>query len=179
MNDRASTIASNLAQHVDSRHALLEIGAGKGRVARALHQATGVDIELVDVVDYNETELLLRLYDGRQLPFDDCSFDYSLLIFVLHHTPDPLIVLREALRVSRLGLLVVENHVAGPVRRPITRIFDSIPHFQHGVPICYHTMTIDEWHGLVAQVPARARLLSRFSLGFFWQNFITRIEKEG
>ncbi len=176
MADRATIIAENLARHFSSQHRVLEIGAGKGHVARALQQAAQVDIKLVDVVDYNETELVLELYDGVQLPFRDQSFDYSLLIFVLHHTPDPLRVLREALRVSRCGVLVVENHVEGWARKQVTRVVDSVPHWQYGVPICYHTHTIAEWHRLFEQLPARAELVTQFNLGFFWENFVTRVE---
>ncbi len=176
MTDRATAIAENLAQHLLPHQSLLEIGAGKGHVARALRQAARVDIQLVDVVDYNETELELQVYDGEQLPFRDGAFDYSLLIFVLHHTRDPLVVLQEALRVSRCGVLVVENHVAGRLRRPLTRLIDSIPHYQHGVPICFHTHTIAEWQRLIGQLPVRIELLARFNLDWFWQNFVMKIE---
>ncbi len=169
-------IAENLARHFSPEHTLLEIGAGKGHVARALQQAAQVDIQLVDVVNYNETELQIELYDGVQLPFDDQSFDYSLLIFVLHHTPDPQRVLREALRVSRCGVLVVENHVAGWLRQQVTRAIDSIPHWQHGVPICYHAHTLDEWRALFEQLPAHAKLVTRFNLGPFWENFVMLVE---
>ncbi len=179
VTDRATAIAQHLAFHLAPGQRLLEIGAGKGLVARALQQTAQVEIKLVDVVDYNETELELEVYDGVRLPFRDESFDYSLLIFVLHHTPDPSIVLKEALRVSRRGVLVVENHVEGRLRRPLTRTIDSIPHFQHGVPICYHTRTASEWAHYFEQLPVRVELLARFQIGFFWQNLILRLEKPG
>ncbi len=177
MTDRATAIAEKLARHLVPHQSLLEIGAGKGHVARALQQAARVDIKLVDVVDYNETELQLEVYDGVQLPFRRHSFDYSLLIFVLHHTPDPLVVLREALRVSRCGVLVVENHVEGWLRRPLTRVIDSIPHYQHGVPICYHTHTISEWQRRFEVLPVHVELLTRFDLDLFWQNFVMKVEE--
>jgi ubiquinone/menaquinone biosynthesis C-methylase UbiE len=177
VTDRATIIAEKLARHFLPQQRLLEIGAGQGHVARALQQAARVDIKLVDVVDYNETELLLELYDGVRLPFRDEAFDYSLLVFVLHHTPAPLVVLREALRVSRCGVLVVENHVAGRLRQMLTRTLDSIPHLQYGVPICYHVHTSAEWQQLIERLPVRAELLTRFNLGFFWQNFVVKVEK--
>ncbi len=177
MNARAATIASNLADHFAPNHRLLEIGAGKGHVALALRQATRAQIHLVDVVDYNETELPLDLYDGLRLPYDDDSFDYSLLVFVLHHTPDPLLVLREALRVSLRGVFVIENHVPERMLKPVTRFFDSIPHYQHGVPVCYHTFASDEWIRLFNTLPVHAVPLGRFNMGFFWRNFVVRLDK--
>ncbi len=177
MTDRASLIAQQLAPYLSPGQALLEVGAGKGHVARALQEASGAEIHLVDVVDYNETDLPLQVYDGSHLPFADREFDHSLLVFMLHHTPDPLAVLAEALRVSRGGVIVVENHVEGRLRQPITRAVDSIPHWRHGVPICYHTQTIQDWQALFERLPARVELLSRFQVGWFWSNFVMRVER--
>ncbi len=177
MTDRAQIIAQNLAPHFKPGQHLLEIGAGKGRVALALSQGANVDIQLVDVVDYNETELPLQVYDGVHLPFDDCVFDYALLVFVLHHTPDPLVVLREALRVSKSGVIVVENHVPGWPRQQITRLIDSIPHWQHGVPICYRAQTIADWQRTFAALPVHTELLGRFAVGRFWDNFVMKVNK--
>ncbi len=178
MTDRATLIANQLAPHVAAQQQLLEIGAGKGLVAQALQQATQTRITLVDVVDYNQTNLPLKTYNGLHLPFPDASFDYSLLIFVLHHTADPLPVLREALRVSRCGVLIVENHVQGWLRQQFTRAIDSIPHFQYGVPICYRAQAIADWQQTFERLPVRAELLSRFAMsGGFWQNFVMRLSK--
>ncbi|MBI5877587.1 MAG: class I SAM-dependent methyltransferase [Chloroflexi bacterium] len=155
---------------------MLEIGAGDGHVADALRRATGAYLTLVDVVDYNRTPLKLHTYDGQNLPFADRSFDYSLLVFVLHHTPDPLIVLREALRVARDGVVIVENHVEGRLRRPFTRAIDSIPHFRWGVPVCHHTNTAIQWSTLFARAGVHVEELSRFEMnGGFWQNVVLRL----
>lgn len=178
MTDRATLIARQLAPYFSPQQSLLEIGAGKGLVARELQRKTQAPLTLVDVVDYNQTDLPLQIYDGLHLPFPDESCDYSLLIFVLHHTPDPIPVLAEALRVARRGVVIAENHVEGWLRKPITRVIDSIPHWQHGVPICYCARTIDEWQAVFAHFPVRAELLSRFAMGGgFWQNFVMRLNK--
>ncbi len=177
MTERAHVIAQHLAPYFKPGQHLLEIGAGKGLVAQALQRMTQTQITLVDVVNYNQTDLPLKIYDGRHLPFGEESFDYSLLIFVLHHTPEPLPVLREALRVARHGALIVENHVEGWLRRQVTRAIDSIPHFQHGVPICYRAQTIEAWQQTFARLPVRAELLARFEMGRgFWQNFVMKLE---
>ncbi|MBI3734661.1 MAG: class I SAM-dependent methyltransferase [Chloroflexi bacterium] len=178
MTDRAAIIATHLAPHFAAHHRLLEIGAGKGLVAQAIQRATGAQISLVDVVDYNQTNLPLKVYDGQTLPFGDAAFDFSLLVFVLHHTPDPLPVLREALRVARLGVIIAENHVAGGLRQRLTRMIDSIPHLQYGVPICYRAQTIGEWQSTFEQLSVRADLLGRFNMNAgFWQNFVMRLAK--
>ncbi len=174
--DRATQIAQQLEPHLEPGQRVLEIGAGDGRVAETLQRRTGAQFTLVDVVDYNQSRLPCTTYDGSHLPFPDRSFDSAMLIFVLHHAADPLPVLREALRVSRQDVLICENHVAGWWRKPVTRIVDSLPHLRYGVPVCYRTLSIDEWHALLAPLPARIERLGRYSMGRgFWQNFTLRL----
>lgn len=177
MPPREIIVAQQLAPYFEPHQALLEIGAGKGLVAHALAQATRADITLLDVVDYNQSSLPMRVYDGTALPFPEASFDYALLVFVLHHTPDPLQVLTEALRVSRRGVFIVENHVEGFLRQRLTRAIDSIPHYQYGVPVCYHTNTAQEWCRLFAQLPVRVDVLSQFHIDYFWQNVVIKLTK--
>ena len=178
MTDRANAVAEQLAPYFSAGQQLLEIGAGQGLVAQALQQASGAQLTLVDVVDYNQTKLPLQTYDGLHLPFPDGAFDWSLLIFVLHHTPDPLPVLEEALRVAKAGTVIVENHVDGALRQWFTRTIDSLPHYRYGVPPCYRAQTSDSWHTHFQKLPVRAELLGRFTMNSgFWQNFIMRLNK--
>jgi ubiquinone/menaquinone biosynthesis C-methylase UbiE len=178
MSDRAAVLSRQLAPYFAPREEWLEIGAGQGLAARALQDATGARLTLVDVVDYNQSGLPLRTYDGLHLPFPDRAFDHSLFLFVLHHTPDPLPVLREALRVSRESVLVVENHVTGALRQRLTRAIDSLPHVRYGVPICYRAQTMQTWRWTFEQLPVRAELLARFSMNYgFWQNFVMRLRR--
>lgn len=178
MPAREWIIAEQLAPYLAPGSQVLEIGAGKGLVARALQQRTQVAMTLLDVVDYNQTELPLHLYDGRRIPFADGAFDLALLIFVLHHTSDPLMVLGEALRVSRQGVLVIENDVRGWLKRRITRALDSLPHLWHGVPICYHTRSAAEWRRELERLAA-VETLSRFQIDYFWCNVIFRLSARG
>jgi len=178
MTERAETLSRQLAPYLARGEEWLEIGAGQGLVARALQYTTGARLTLVDVVDYNQSGLPLLTYDGLHLPFPDGSFDHSLFLFVLHHTPDPLPVLREALRVSRKSVLVVENSVAGALRQRLTRAIDSLPYLRYGVPICYRAQTIEAWLRIFESLPARPELLARFSMNRgFWQNFVMRLHK--
>src|SRR3989337_138881 len=46
------------------------------------------------------------IYDGKKLPFQNETFDISLLIAVLHHCNEPLQVLDEAIRVSSKKIVI-------------------------------------------------------------------------
>ncbi len=175
MPNREQILVQNVTPFLKPHHHILEIGAGNGLVAEMLHCSTGARFTLLDVVDYNRSALPMQLYDGKTLPFADKTFDLALLIFVLHHNPDPRPVLREALRVSRHGILIVENDVRGMVKKPMTQLIDSAEYLRRGVPRCYFTKSAEEWRTLLYQLPAHVETLATFRIGWFWQNIILKV----
>lgn len=91
------------------RPSILDLGAGEGFVGRDLADRWGGDVTLADVRDMNRTDLPLIVYDGARLPFEDDTFDAVLLVYVLHHAVDPDVVIKEARRVCRGRIIVVES----------------------------------------------------------------------
>lgn len=177
MPTREETIVKNLQPFLPRGQHVVEIGAGNGLVAQMLHDSTGADFTLLDVVDYNASKLPMHVFDGRTLPFPDHSFDLALLVFVLHHNPDPRPVMWEAMRVARNGVIVVENDTRGLIKKPLTRMIDSTEHLHRGVPPCYMTKSSDEWRSFFEALPARATELHRFNIGWYWKNVIMRVEQ--
>ena len=94
---------------------VLEIGCGVGAVLEQIHgthpglQLAGVDISEAQINRCRERlgslgiEADFRLADGARLPWPDASFDRVVFVWVIEHLPDPVPVLREALRVLRPG----------------------------------------------------------------------------
>jgi ubiquinone/menaquinone biosynthesis C-methylase UbiE len=177
MPTREETIVQNVKPFLQANQHVVEIGAGNGLVAQMLHDATGANFTLLDVVDYNASRLPMRVFDGKSLPFEDNTFDLAMLVFVLHHNPDPRPVMREALRVARRGVLVVENDTRGVIKKPLTRLIDSTEWLYRGVPRCYFTKSSDEWRDFFAALPARCSELGRFKIGWYWNNVILKVEK--
>lgn len=176
MPTREETIVQNVKPFFPANSQVVEIGAGNGICAQMLQDATGAHFTLLDVVDYNQTSLPMRVHDGKTLPFDDDAFDYALLVFVLHHNPDPRPVMQEALRVARKGVLVVENDTRGIVKRPLTRVIDSTEWMRRGVPRNYFVKSTDEWLGFFRALPASVQLLHNFKIGWYWNNIILHVE---
>jgi ubiquinone/menaquinone biosynthesis C-methylase UbiE len=174
---REDIIVQNLRPFLHAKQHVVEIGAGNGLVAQRLHKATGAQFTLLDVVDYNQSRLPLQLYDGKTLPYAEDAFDYALLIFVLHHNPHPHPVLREALRVARCGAIVVENDVRGAIKKPLTRVVDSLEFVRRGVPRNYFVKSTEEWGKFFHALPSRATLLHTFNIGWFWHNVIFKVER--
>ena len=90
----------------------LEIGIGTGRVSAPLMkaggEASGVDISRRMMERARETGIpSLVLADGTRVPFRDRSFDAVLLAHVIHLVEDPLGLLLEGARVSRVGVFAL------------------------------------------------------------------------
>lgn len=93
---------------------ILDVGAGRCLVAKEIVSRTGFPISCIDVKNLNETELNLKVYDGKKIPFRSGSFYTVLLVYVLHHCEKPEDVLNECIRVSKKRIIIFEDF--GPVK---------------------------------------------------------------
>ena len=91
---------------------ILEIGVGTGRVSAPLlkdgYEISGVDVSrrMMEKARAKGVNNLI-LADGRMTPFREKSFDATLMAHVFHLLEDPLSVVREAARVSRVGVFAL------------------------------------------------------------------------
>jgi len=141
LGERAALIYRQIREMV-GKGGILDVGCGDGKVAAAF-RTPDRPVQLIDVVNYNATALPFQLYDGRNIPFPDKSFDYSFLITVLHHCDDPLQVLREAKRVTRKRIIVEESVYLNEPNRRFNMFFDwfynRILHDGVNVPFNFNT----------------------------------------
>lgn len=108
-----------------SKDKIIDLGAGTGIYSQLL-KGKGFNVQPVDIKDYSYySDIGMCLYDGKHLPFKDNEFDVCLLRSVLHHTPDPKVVLKEAIRVSK-KLIIHENVVTNIFQRYYTYLIDCI-----------------------------------------------------
>ena len=122
LSERSRIIHGQIAPHLGAG-ALLDIGSGDGAIGAAFRDG-GREVQLMDVADQNRTDLPFRQYDGTTIPLPDKRFDYALLIAVLHHCEDPLRILREAMRVTRRRLIVIESVYLNEPNRRFNMFFD-------------------------------------------------------
>jgi ubiquinone/menaquinone biosynthesis C-methylase UbiE len=107
---RARWALSKLAPFLAPSQRVLNLGSGDGVLSEMIRQRCCCEVVDVDIADMS----LVRdhppiVYDGRNLPFPPKSFDFVLLLHVLHHCPDHAQVIREAARVCRGAVLVIED----------------------------------------------------------------------
>ncbi len=124
----------------------LDVGCGSGEVARNLGQLRAdVTITGVDVVARPRAAIPVTLFDGERLPFESGSYDFTMLIDVLHHTEQPGQLLRECARVSRRFVVLKDHFCENPWDRVRLRAMDWIGNRGHGVRLPYGYLSREQW----------------------------------
>ena len=146
---RIRRLSELLSQLIPSGCRLLDVGCGDGRLARSLlEKRPDLQIEGVDVLLRNQTWLPVKPFDGANLPYPASSFDGVMMIDVLHHTGDPLPLLKEAVRVSRRWLVVKDHVLSGPAATLRLRLMDYVGNARHRVALPYNYLSQREWNEL-------------------------------
>ncbi|PKN56804.1 MAG: class I SAM-dependent methyltransferase [Deltaproteobacteria bacterium HGW-Deltaproteobacteria-14] len=103
----------------------LDVGAGTGRTVARLLEEGGLErvagIEPVaELVAHGHAkglpEDVLRVGDGRALPYPDRSFDVVVETGMLHHVKTPRVVVGEMLRVARRAVFLSDSNRFGQGR---------------------------------------------------------------
>ena len=104
---------------------VLDLGAGDGLLALEIKEQLEREVLLVDIVDYNYTELPLTLYDPEEkVPLADGEVDTTILYTVLHHASDPEHLLKEAARITKERLVIIEAYAEEEDIRMTNSFFD-------------------------------------------------------
>lgn len=125
---KASVISDIIAErHKEAYLDILDVGCGVGTLHRFLRafqrSLTGVDVSDASIAEAISAQPWARYlaYDGKRLPFEDASFDFTLTVCVLHHVPPAQHrrFLAEMRRVTRSGgtVCVIEHNPFNPLTR--------------------------------------------------------------
>lgn len=170
----APRIVKEFDRFIEKGDRVLDIGAGGGWIGKRLSDSRGAKVTLLDVADMNRTNLPLRVYDGKHIPFPDSSFDACLLLFVLHHCEDPMQVLAEAVRVAERRLVIFEDTFRSPFEKFLACANDWISNspfflanpFKMNMP--FHYRKVEEWEGIFRTLSLNVKFKK------VTQHFITR-----
>jgi SAM-dependent methyltransferase len=147
-NRRVWVLSRHLAQAIPGRGSVLDIGCGDGQIALALMRLRpDLKVEGVDIVPRPRTLIPVSQYDGTTLPFADRSVDYVTIVDVLHHTTDPTVVLSEASRVARHGVVIKDHLREGFLAQPTLSFMDWFGNLGDGIPMPYNFLSRREWQG--------------------------------
>lgn len=141
----------------DQKFKLLDIGCGDGASEVFFHQyfpqveIEGIDISEESVVfaqNRNIPNCNFQVYDGKQIPFPDLSFDVIFIACVLHHIQqkDHVEFLKEAFRLLKKNgrLYLFEHNPLNPITKYVVRNCE----FDKGVKLIWPNSLKNQLFGL-------------------------------
>ena len=143
---RARVLAEMLAARIPAGASVLDVGCGDGTIGRHIADARpDLRIEGVEVMARPTCRIPCREFDGTTLPFPDAAYDVCLFVDVLHHTTDPVPLLREARRVAR-AFVVIKDHLRESALDDLTlKFMDWVGNKPHGVRLPYNYQSRAQW----------------------------------
>lgn len=184
---RARALARHFAELLPDGAKVLDVGTGDGSIASAV-QAARPDVVLhgLEVKVREGCAIPVESFDGQHLPYSDGSYDYVSFLDVLHHTPDPAVLVGEACRVARRGLIIKDHLCQGLLGRPTLRFMDRVGNRRYGVDLPHTYLRPEEWIDLwesvgleVAKWRGDLRLYPAWADWWFGRglHFFARLEK--
>ena len=148
---------------------ILDLGCGSGIVGKAFQDFFKAKIIGVDIRDFRVENIPFQIFDGKKLPFSDNSFDIVLINYVLHHSGNPVALLKEAKRMTKGKIIVFEDLFEGFLSKLICKI---------------HGITFDRFFGnptktsFNTELPKEAKVKMRTKFSFASEKGWEKIFKE-
>ena len=164
---RVRVLASWLTRLLPRDASVLDVGCGDGLLA-SLVQRDRPDLRIVgiDVLVRRLTHVPVRPFDGAHIPLPDGGVDAVTFVDVLHHTLDPMVLLREAGRVARTHVVIKDHTANGLLARPTLRFMDRVGNARHGVALPYNYWTRAQWDAAFAELGWEPEAIER-ALGLY------------
>jgi SAM-dependent methyltransferase len=154
---RIRVLAEHIANSLDDRGSVLDVGCGDGSIASAvMDRKPGLSFQGIDVMLRPHVSIPAQAYDGVTIPFEDKSFDWVTIVDVLHHTDDPAAVLGECVRVARHGVVIKDHLREGLAAQSTLRAMDWVGNRGHDVRLPYNYLSKAEWNGIFSRLDVQA-----------------------
>jgi SAM-dependent methyltransferase len=143
---RVQRLADHLVTLIPPNVSVLDVGCGDGLLDTiVLKRRPDISIEGIDVLVRPDAKIPVRHFDGQTLPYADKSMDAVVLIDVLHHTEDPMVLLREVTRVARKAVVIKDHTRDGLFAQSTLRLMDYVGNAHHGVALPYNYWPRRRW----------------------------------
>jgi SAM-dependent methyltransferase len=144
---RATRLASYISSVLPPHAKIIEVGSGSGELASILQSANkGMSITGIDILIRDHCFIDTVKFDGTTIPFDDNWFDVALCSDVLHHTNNPIILLKEMNRVARNCVVLKDHFLEGMFAYQTLKFMDRIGNARYGVDIPCNYLTKAQWN---------------------------------
>ncbi len=150
---RVRVLVDHLVQLIPPGAKLLDVGCGDGQVDQLIaEQRADLAVEGIDVLVRPATHIPVQSFDGVDIPYADGSFDVVLFLDVLHHSRDPLRLLREGARVARSAIVIKDHLRKGFLAGATLRFMDDVGNARYGVDLTYDYWPEERWHAVFAEL---------------------------
>lgn len=144
---RAHRLGPHIFKAAEECDTILDFGCGDMILTEFLTEKSPERSVIgVDTLDTNLTDMPVLLYDGIRLPFEDKSFDATIVGFVLHHCCNINEVLEELKRVTRKKLIIFEEVYRGRISQKILQCHDfgnRLLSSKMEIPLNF--LTLEDW----------------------------------
>ncbi len=154
---------------------ILDIGTGNGALALLLEKEgkkiTGLDIKNKSAFP----SIVPLIYDGQLFPFEDNAFEVVQLITMLHHTPEPELLIREAKRVGQ-QIIIMEDIYDNSIQKYFTFFADSLNNLEFsGHP--HSNKTDAAWKKIFEESHLELKEVAYYDFLFFFRQVTYVLEK--
>jgi SAM-dependent methyltransferase len=145
-NRRVRVLRDHLVVLIPQDARALDVGCGDGLLDHLILQERP-DIELrgIDTLVREQTHIPVDAFDGLVIPHANASFDVVMFVDVLHHTEEPLVLLREAVRVARKAIVIKDHTRNGFLAASTLHFLDWVGNARHGVTLPYNYWPQHRW----------------------------------
>jgi SAM-dependent methyltransferase len=145
---RVSLLSEWCSNLIPRDASVLDVGSGDGRLARLVaDKRPDISIRGIDVALRRDAAIPVEKFDGTSIPYGEGSFDVVMFVDVFHHTDDPMVLLREAVRVTRQIILIKDHTLQGALAYSTLRFMDWLGNARHNVALPYNYWTPAQWQG--------------------------------
>lgn len=149
-NNTADFLLTNI-----SGSRVLSVGCGSGDIEKIIKCNGSKEIMGLEISKSESPKIPIQIYNGKEFPFENNSFDTVLFVYCLHHTKSLQEIRRlieEAARVSNKEILILDHVYRNILERFGLILFDycwnKIFYLKLKMPITFNYLKEREWHKL-------------------------------
>jgi SAM-dependent methyltransferase len=143
---RSEILSGHLANIIPYNFYVLDVGSGDGLLGQLISQSRpDLTIKGIDVLVRPSAHIPTENYDGNTIPYCDASFDGVMFVDVLHHTIDPMTLLREATRIARNAIVIKDHLLDGLFARQTLHFMDRVGNARYGVSLPDNYWSKEMW----------------------------------
>ena len=91
-------------------------------------------------------------FDGLHLPLEENAVDAVIIVDVLHHTDDPMLLMREAYRVTRKFIIIKDHRLNKPGAETLLRLMDWFGNWTRSIILPCNYWPEERWRAAWSEI---------------------------